>query len=79
MSAFCCADPADRLVRHVVHEVVALFGRFLGFDRRSAFVDRRIPSVRLAADKSVEILESASPGGPCVKGPAGLVSQTGTS
>ena len=35
------ADPGDRLVGHVFHEVVALFGRLLHLDRRRAFVERR--------------------------------------
>ena len=35
------ADPVDRLVGHVLHEVIALFGRLLHFDRRGAFVERR--------------------------------------
>ena len=35
------AHPLDRLVRHVLGEVVALLGRLLRLDRRRAFVDRR--------------------------------------
>ena len=54
------ADPADRLVGHVLHEVIALFGRLLHFDRRGALVERGIPLMRLAADEAVEVLEAAA-------------------
>ena len=54
------ADPLDRLVGHVAHEVVALFGRALGLDRRRALVQRRVVLVRLAADEAVEVLEAAA-------------------
>ena len=68
------ADPADGLVGHVLHEVVALFGRLLDLDRRRALVQRGIPLVRLAADEAVEVLEAAAAGRPGVEGPrrAGL-------
>jgi hypothetical protein len=59
--------------------VIALFGGLLDLDRGGAFIKRWIPLVCLAADEAVEIFEAASPGRPSVKGPAGLVSQTGTS
>ena len=61
--------PGHRLVGHVLHEVIALFGRLLGFDRRGALVQRRVPLVRLAADEAVEILEAAAARGPCVERP----------
>ena len=60
-------DPGHRLVGHVLHEVVALFGRLLRLDRRGAFVQRRVPLVRLAADEAVEVLEAAAARGPGVE------------
>ena len=63
------ADPADRLVGHVLGEVVALLRGLALLHRRRAFVDRRIPLVGLAADEAVEVLESAAAGGPLVEGP----------
>ena len=68
-SAFCWRDPGDRLVGHVRHEVVALFGRLLRLDRRRAFVERGIPLVGLAADEAVEVFEPAAAGRPCVERP----------
>jgi hypothetical protein len=62
------AHPLDRLVRHVLHEVVALFRRFLGLDRNRSFVDRRVVLVGLAADEAVEVLEAAARR-PGVEGP----------
>ena len=62
------ADPLDRLVRHVGHEVVALFRRLLGLDRDRALVDRRVVLMGLPADEAVEVLEAA-PGRPVVEGP----------
>ncbi len=59
--------PGHRLVGHVRHEVVALFGRLFRLDRRGPLVERGIPLVRLAADKAVEVLEPAAAGGPCVE------------
>src|SRR5271166_4818919 len=61
--------PGHRLVGHVLHEVVAIFGRLLWFDRRGALVQRRVPLVRLAADETVEILEAAAARGPCIERP----------
>ena len=61
-------NPVDGLVRHVFHQVVALFGRLLDLDRYGAFIERWIPLVRLAADEPVEIFESASAGRPSIKG-----------
>ena len=68
------ARPLDRLVRHVLGEVVALLGRLLRLDRRRAFVDRRVPLVGFAADEAVEVLEAAAAGRPLVERPhrAGL-------
>src|SRR6202044_3217897 len=60
-------DPVDGFGRHVVHQVVALFGGLLNLDRDSSFIERGIPLVRLASNKSVEIFESASSGRPCIK------------
>ena len=67
-------DPADGLVGHVLHEVIALFGRLLHFDRRGALVERGIPLVRLAADEAVEVFKAAAARGPGVEraGRAGL-------
>ena len=62
------AHPPDRLVGHVLGEVVALFGSLVLFHRRRAFVDGRIPLVGLAADEAVEVLEPAAAGGPLVEG-----------
>ena len=59
----------DGLVGHVLHEVVALFGRLLRLDRRGALVERRIPLVGLAADEAVEVLEAAAARGPGVERP----------
>ena len=61
------ADPANRLVGHVLHQVVALFGRLLRLDRRGALVERRVPLVGLAADESVEVLEAAAAGRPGIE------------
>ena len=61
------ADPADRLVGHVLHQVIALFRRLLDFDRGRPLVERRIPLVRLAADEAVEVLEAAAAGRPGVE------------
>ena len=61
--------PGHRLVGHVLHEVITLFGRLLGLDRRGAFVQSRIPLVRLAADEAIEILEAAAAGRPGVERP----------
>src|SRR6267154_4162372 len=67
-------NPVDGLVGHVFHQMVALFGRPLEFHRCGAFIERRVPLVCLAADETVEIFESASPGRPGIKrtGWAGL-------
>src|SRR5271155_1508946 len=62
-------NPGHRLVGHVPHEVIALFGRFLGFDRIGALVYRRVPLVRLPADETVEIFETAAACGPGVERP----------
>ena len=59
--------------------MIALFRCLLGLDGSRALVQRRIPLVGLAADKAIEVLETAAPSWPGVEGPMGLVSQTGTS
>ena len=56
-------DPVDRLVGHVLGEVVALLRRLGLLDRHRVAVDRRRVLVRLAADEAVEVLE-ARPGRP---------------
>ena len=68
------ADPLDGLVGHVLHEVVALFGRLGGLHRGGALIDGRVVLVGLAADEPVEVLEAPAAGRPGVEGPgrAGL-------
>ncbi len=61
------AHPLDRLVGHVLGEVVALLGRLLRLDRRRALVDGRVVLVRLAADEAVEVLEAAAAGRPGIE------------
>ena len=65
---FLLADPADGLVGHVGHEVVAFLRRLVHFNRGGALVQRGVPLVGLSADESVEILETAAAGGPGVEG-----------
>ena len=64
---FLLSDPGNRLVGHVLDQVVALLGRFLRLDRRGPLVERRVPLVGLAADEAVEILEAATAGRPGVE------------
>ena len=59
------ADPADRLVGHVLHEVVAR--GLVHLDRVGALEQRGIPLVGFTADESVEVLESAAAGRPGVE------------
>ena len=54
------ADPRDRFVGHVLHEVVTLVRRLLRLDRDGALVDGGVVLVRLAADEAVEVLEPAA-------------------
>ena len=63
------AHPVDRVVGHVLGEVVALLRRAVGLDRDGVLVDRRRVLVRLAADEAVEVLEAAAAGGPGVERP----------
>ncbi len=67
------ADPLDRVVGHVLGEVVALLRGPVRFDRNGVVVDRRVVLVGLAADESVEVFEPA-PGRPLPERPhrAGL-------
>ena len=51
-------DPVDRLVGHVLGEVVALLRRLRLLDRHRVAVDRGRVLVRLAADEAVEVLEA---------------------
>src|SRR5215213_6872890 len=67
MSDFLLARPLDRLVGHVLGEVVALLRRRLGLDRRRALVDRRVVLVGLAADEAVEVLEASAAGRPGIE------------
>jgi hypothetical protein len=68
------ARPLDRLVGHVLGEVIALLGRLLRLNRRRPLVDGRVVLIRLTADEAVEVLESTASGRPGVEGPhrAGL-------
>ena len=61
------AHPVDRLVGHVAHEVVALFGRAARLHRRRALIQRRVVLVRLAAEEAVEVLEAAAARRPVVE------------
>ena len=61
------ADPVDRVIGHVLGEVVALLRRAVRLDGHRVLVDRRRVLVRLAADEAVEVLEPRS-GGPRVEG-----------
>ncbi len=60
-------DPLDRLVGHVLGEVVALLRRPVGLDRRRPLVDGRVVLVRLPADEAVEVLEAAAAARPRVE------------
>ena len=60
ISDFCWRTQRDRLVGHVLGEVVALLRRLRRLDRRGPFVERRVPLVRLAAEEAVEVLEAAA-------------------
>ena len=62
------ADPLDRLVGHVAHQVVALLGRPPRLDGRRALIQRRVVLVCLAADEPVEVLE-ATAGRPVLERP----------
>ncbi len=66
--ALLLANPGNRLVRHVGHEVVVGVGRLL--DAREAIVERRRPLVGLAADEPVELVE-ARPRRPAIGRPRG--------
>ena len=65
------ADPTNRLFGQVLGQVIALLKGGGGFDGGGAFVKGWIPLVVFAADEAIEILETAAPGGPCVKRPHG--------
>ncbi len=54
------ADPLDRVVGHVLGEVVALLGGAVGLDRNGVVVDRRVVLVGLPPDEAVEVLEPAA-------------------
>ena len=54
------ADPVDRLVGHVLGEVVALLRRLLLLHGHGVAVDRRRVLVRLSADEAVEVVEARS-------------------
>src|SRR5207249_3402430 len=54
------ADPGDRLVGHVLGEVIAVFGLLGLLDWYRALVDGRVPLVGLPTEEPVEVLEAAS-------------------
>ena len=54
------ADPLDRLIRQVLGQVIALLRCLLRLDGLGAFIQRRIPLVRLAADESVKIFKPSA-------------------
>ena len=60
------ANPRDRTVGHVLHEMVAFFRRLGRSNDFGALVNRRIPLARLARDKAIEIFEPRS-GRPAIK------------
>jgi hypothetical protein len=64
-------DPADRLVSHIGHEMVTLFGRRLDLDRRRPFVQRGVPLASLSTGEAVEVLEAAAARGPGIERPGG--------
>ena len=66
--ALLLADPLDRVIGHVLTEVVVGIVAVLRLDRHRVAIDRRRPLVGLAADEAVEMLE-ALPGGPLTEGP----------
>jgi len=59
-------DPVDRLVGHIHGEVIAL--RVRRRDSGSAVIDQRVPLIRLAPDKAIELVEPLV-GGPAIEGP----------
>ena len=63
------AHPPDRLVGHVLGEVVPLFRRLLRLDRRGALIDGGIVLIGLAADEAVEVLEAAAARRPLIERP----------
>src|SRR5215469_1445006 len=62
-------DPVSRLIRHVLHQVVALFRCLFGLDWGRAFVKRWVPLARLASDEAIEILEATASRWPSVERP----------
>ena len=64
-------DPVDRLVGHVLGEVVPLLGRPGRFHGRRSLVDSRVVLVGLAADEPVEVVEAAPARGPGIERPDG--------
>ena len=52
--------PRDRAIRHILHEVIALFGRLRRFDDFRALVNRGIPLISLAGNETIEVLEAGA-------------------
>ena len=65
------ANPINRVVGHVVGQVIAFFGGLVWFDRDRVPVERGRVPIRLAAEKAVEMLEPAAAGRPGVERPHG--------
>ena len=65
------ANPVDRLVGHVVHEMVAVFRGARGLDRSGVFIDAGVPLVGFAADEPVEVLHTVAGRGPGIEWPLG--------
>ena len=72
--SFLLTNPANRFLRQIFRQVVALFGSSGGFDGGGAFVQGRIPLVIFAANEAIEIFKAAAPRWPRIKWPhrAGL-------
>src|SRR5687768_17839059 len=63
------ADPVDRMIGHVLGEVVALLGRAVRLDGHGVLVESRGVLVGLAADETVEVLEPSTAARPGVERP----------
>jgi hypothetical protein len=61
------ADPGDRLVGQIRHQVIAVLGGAPGLDRGGVLVQGRIPLVGLTGDEPIEVLEATPRAGPAVE------------
>ena len=64
------AYPRNRAIRHILHEVIALFGRLRRFHDFRALVNRGIPLIGLAGNETVEVFEARARR-PAIEGPNG--------